>query len=86
MSVNANTVARFSIVTGPVSESTAVTSATLMIVLGRHIMTREEINYYLCKAVIKENVAKGNISAEQEKLLYKKIAKKFKPTVSKILA
>jgi hypothetical protein len=43
MSVNANTVARFSIVTGPVSESTAVTSATLMIVSGRHIMTRGEI-------------------------------------------
>ena len=49
-------------------------------------MTRGEVNYYLCKAVIRENVAKGNISVEQEKLLYKKIAEKFKPTVSKILA
>ena len=49
-------------------------------------MTKDEINYHLSKAVIKENVAKGNISAEQEKVLYKKIAGNFKPTVSKILA
>ena len=49
-------------------------------------MTKEEIAYYLSKAVIKENVAKGYLSEEQEKFLYKKIAEKFKPIVSKILA
>ena len=49
-------------------------------------MTKEEINYHLSKALIKENVAKGCLSEEQEKELSKRITEKFKPIVSKILA
>jgi len=86
MSLNVNTAERPFTVTGIASESTAAMIAILMIALGKQKMTKAEINYHLSRAVIKENVAKDNISAEQEKLLYKKIAEKFKPTVSKILA